>query len=248
MTARDHRWVESKIAELEKLGQPYVIICGENLNLRNVVYRKPIGKWDAINYGHGLVPPHADVVVLNDVDTRIVGFEEALACMRATALDLAYCAVKPTMGPQREFYAIADPIRKRFHIFASGELMLVRRHVLDRLIPIPPCVGEDSYLLFKALELGYKTGFLRDTYAVTQRTANAKEEQAYKERTTLGVLQALDFSNPPPWIRLFYWLTPILALLLRPVGSAGQSWSKGMLRGFRLHLRGSSRTRFDSAN
>jgi len=86
-------------------------------------------------------------------------------------------------GPQVKFYRIADPIRKRFHIFVSGELMLFKRGVFGRLLPIPPCIAEGSYLLFKALELGYRALLYKSlykAYIITERTTDAIEEEAYE--------------------------------------------------------------------
>jgi len=50
---------------------------------------------------------------------------------------------------------------------------------------------EDSYMLFKTLELGYHAHFCAKTYVTTERTADAKTEEAYKARTTFGIYQAL---------------------------------------------------------
>ena len=200
--ARDRRNVKEKIMELEGMLVPYIIVCGEKLNYPNVVYREAKGKWDAINFGSQFIPKDINVVVLNDVDTRIHNFEHALSHLNDGA-DLVYCKVNVTKGPQVKFYRIADPIRKRFHIFASGELMLFKRGVFKRLLPIPPCIAEDSYLLFKALELGYRVHFCTKAYVTTERTANAIEEEAYKGRTTLGIYQVLKYAKPSPWIRAF---------------------------------------------
>jgi hypothetical protein len=30
--------------------------------------------------------------------------------------------------------------------------MIMRREVFEKVLPIPPCIAEDSYILFKALE------------------------------------------------------------------------------------------------
>jgi len=117
--------------------------------------------------------------------------------------DLVYCKVNVSKGPQVKFYRIADPIRKRFHIFASGEFMLFKRDVFRRVLPIPPCIAEDSYMLFRALELGYRAHLCTKTYITTERTTHAEEEETYKARTTLGIYQALKHTRPPPWIRIF---------------------------------------------
>jgi len=241
--ARDRRGVMEKIAELEAMRVPFVVVCGERLKHPNVVYREARGKWDAINFGSGFVPEDADVVVLNDVDTRIHNFEHALGHLNGKA-DIIYCKVNVTRGPQVKFYRIADPIRKRFHIFASGELMLFKRDVFKRVLPIPPCISEDSYMLFKALELGYRAHFCTKAYVTTERTSNAEEEEAYKTRTTLGIYQALKHTKPPPWIRMFYKLLPLAAPLLVLAGKDGRAWMKGINRALNAVLSGHYPTKF----
>jgi len=240
--ARDRRGVEEKVEELEGMRVPYVVVCGEEVDRPNVVYREARGKWDAINFGSKFVPEDADVVVLNDVDTRIHNFEHALSHLEEA--DLVYCRVSVARGPQVKFYRIADSMRKRFHIFASGELMLFKRGVFKRLLPIPPCVAEDSYLLFKALELGYRAHFCTKTYVTTERTANAVEEEAYKARTTAGIYQALTYTKPPPWIRAFYKLLPLAALLLVLTGEEGRAWARGIRRALSITLKRHYPTKF----
>ena len=44
--ARDKKYVDEKIEELKNLGVPYLIVCGEKLNHLNVIYRRPMGKYD----------------------------------------------------------------------------------------------------------------------------------------------------------------------------------------------------------
>jgi cellulose synthase/poly-beta-1,6-N-acetylglucosamine synthase-like glycosyltransferase len=241
--ARDRRGVMEKIAELEAMRVPFVVVCSEGLKHPNVVYREARGKWDAINFGSRFVPKDADVVVLNDVDTRIHNFEHALGHLNGKA-DIIYCKVNVTRGPQVKFYRIADPIRKRFHIFASGELMLMKRDVFERVLPIPPCIAEDSYILFKALELGYRANFCTGAFVTTERTANAEEEEAYKARTTLGIYQALKYARPPPWIRAFYKLLPATAPLLTLAGEDGRAWIKGIKKALSAILTGHHPTRF----
>jgi hypothetical protein len=241
--ARNRRWVPEKIRELEELEVPYIIVCGERLNRRNIVYREARGKWDAINFGSRFVPEEADVVVLNDVDTRIRNFEHALSHLKGGA-EIVYCKVSVSKGPQVKFYRIADPIRKKLHIFASGELMLIDRRAFDRLLPIPPCMAEDSYILFKALELGYRAHFCTKAYVTTERTADAKTEEAYKARTTLGIYQALKYTRPPLWIRTFYRLLPFTAPLLALAGEDGRAWMKGIGRALSATLKGHHPTRF----
>jgi cellulose synthase/poly-beta-1,6-N-acetylglucosamine synthase-like glycosyltransferase len=241
--ARDQRHVREKIMELEGMRVPYLIVCGKRIDHPRVVYREAGGKWDAINFGSQFIPKDADVVVLNDVDTRIHNFEHVLSHLYDDA-DLIYCKVNVTRGPQIKFYRIADPIRKRFHIFASGELMLIKHRVFKRVLPIPPCIAEDSYILFKALELGYRAHFCTKTYVTTDRTANAKEEEAYKARTTLGVYQVLKHTRPPPWIKTFYALLPIAAPLLALAGEDGKAWMRGVRRAISMILTGHNPTKF----
>ena len=47
--ARDRKHVEEKIAELKNLNVPFLIVCGEKINNSNVIFRKAMGKYDAIN-------------------------------------------------------------------------------------------------------------------------------------------------------------------------------------------------------
>jgi cellulose synthase/poly-beta-1,6-N-acetylglucosamine synthase-like glycosyltransferase len=241
--ARNRKNVEKKIMELENMRVPYVIVCGERLNHPGVVYREARGKWDAINFGSQFVPKDADVVVLNDVDTVIHNFEHVLSHLKGGA-DIVYCKVNVPKGPQVKFYRIADPIRKRFHIFASGELMLMKRDVFERVLPIPPCIAEDSYMLFKALELGYHAHFCTKAYVTTKRTGSAEEEEAYKARTTLGIYQALKYARPPPWIRAFYKLLPAAAPLLTLAGEDGRAWMTGIRNALSAILTGHYPTRF----
>jgi cellulose synthase/poly-beta-1,6-N-acetylglucosamine synthase-like glycosyltransferase len=241
--ARDQRHVREKIMELENMRIPYLIVCGEKMDHPKVVYREARGKWDAINFGSQFVSKDADVVVLNDVDTRIHNFEHVLSHLY-DGIDLVYCRVNVTKGSQVKFYRIADPIRKRFHIFASGELMLIKREVFKRVLPIPPCIAEDSYILFKALELGYRAHFCTKTYVITERTINTKEEENYKARTTLGIYQALKYTRPPPWIRTFYGLLPMAAPLLALAGDDGKAWMRGIKRAVGMILTGHSPVKF----
>ena len=219
--------MQRKIAELSGSDIRFVIICGERTDYPNVIYRKARGKWDAINFARRFVPDGTFVVALNDVDTTLCNLDSALECLEAHA-DLVYCAVHVAFGPQKKFYKILDPIRKRLHVAASGELMLVKKSVLDKVLPIPPCTAEDSYILFKALGLGYKCQFCSETYVTTSRTKNAREEEEYKARTTLGVYQALTYAKATPVIRLFYASLPLAAPLLALAGNDGRAWARGI--------------------
>lgn len=241
--ARDRNHVESKIAELDEMDMPFLVVCGEKVNHPSVVYREAKGKWDAINFGSRFVPTEFDVIVLNDVDTRIHNFEHALQYLDAK-IDLVYCRVKVSEGPQAKFYRILNPIRRRFHVAASGELMLVKKRVFERIMPIPPCIAEDSYILFKALEMRYRAHFCIKTYVTTERTADAKEEEDYKTRTTLGIYQALKYTKPPPWIRAFYKLLPLTSLLLAVAGEDGMAWVRGIRKAVKANITKNHPTKF----
>jgi len=221
--------------ELEEMRVPFLVICGEKVDHPNVMYREAKGKWDAINFGSQFVPKSVEVVALNDVDTRIHGIDHALNHLNAK-IELVYCGVNVSKGPQMKFYKILDPIRRMLHVAASGELMLVRRRVFERVLPIPPCFAEDSYILFKALELGYRAHFCTRAYVATERTVDAREEEAYKTMTTLGIYQSLKYTRPPPWIRIFYILLPLTAPLLVLAHEDGRAWASGIERAVKAHI------------
>jgi hypothetical protein len=225
--ARDLQNVKEKIVELEQMKVPFLIVCGEKTHYPHVVYRKARGKWDAINFGARFVPDQCNVIVLNDVDTKIYNFEKALLSLNGR-YGIIYCKVKVSSGPQVKFYKLLDPIRGIMHVAASGEIMLIKRTVWKRVLPIPPCIAEDSYILFRALELCYQAHFCSETYVTTERTADSKREEEYKARTTLGIYQALTYTKPPIWIRLFYLLLPVAAPLLGFAGEDGRAWTRGI--------------------
>ena len=241
--ARDAKNVPQKIAELETLNTPFIIVCGQKFNHPSVVYREAKGKWDAINYGAQFVPKDAETILFNDVDTSIHNFKFALECIRSKA-DIVYCRVSVSEGPQVMFYRILNPIRQKFHICASGEFMLVKRKVFDTIIPVPPCIAEDSYILFRALELGYRAYFCIEAYVTTKRTSNLKDEKAYKARTTLGIYQALDYSKPSIIIRLFYYTLPVFSPLLFLAGENGVAWSDGIREAVKAKIRKKEITKF----
>lgn len=233
--ARNRQHVERKIAELEEMGVPFLVVCGEKVNHPAVVYRAVRGKWDAINFGSSFIPKESRVIVLNDVDTRIHNFGYALNCLNGKVC-LVYCKVNVSKGPQVKFYKILDPIRMRFHVAASGELMLMKRDVFERVLVLPPCLAEDSFILFKVLELGYRAHFCAGAYVTTERTVNADEEEAYKSRSTLGIYQALKYAKPPPWIRVFYILLPLISPLLALAGEDGRAWVKGIRKAVKANI------------
>jgi cellulose synthase/poly-beta-1,6-N-acetylglucosamine synthase-like glycosyltransferase len=236
--ARDERHVNEKIAELKSLGVPYLVVCGKNINHLNVVYREPKGKFDAINFGARFVPENADVVVLNDVDTKIHNFQAALQHFKRKEVALVFARVSVKEGPQRWFYVFLDFLRRRLPIAASGELMLIRRSVLMKILPIRPCKAEDSYILFKVLELKHKAVFCEESYVETERTKTAEKEEDYKRRTVAGIYQALAYSKPPYLVKLFYVLLPFACPLLLVLGKRGYFWTKGILLGLIDFLRG----------
>jgi len=241
--ARDRQHVEKKIEELESMGASFIIVCGERFRHPNVVFREAFGKWDAINYAAKFLPIEAKVIIFNDVDTTIHNLNCVFKYLDSPA-DLIYCRVQVPDGPQVKFYRLLDPIRARFHIAASGELMVVKKKVFQKVLPVPPCIAEDSYILFKALELGYRAYFCRDAYVTTKRTSNHKEEERYKGRTTLGIYQALSCTKPPLVIRIFYLMLPLFAPLLAFGGKDGAAWAKGINKAVKANLTKKQVTKF----
>jgi len=236
--ARDERHVNEKIKELKSLGVPYLIVCGKKINHPNVVYREPRGKYDAINFGVEFVPGDVDVVVLNDVDTKIHNFQAALQHFKRKEVALVFVRVSVKEGPQRLFYVFLDFLRRRTPIAASGELMLIKRNVLREILPIRPCKAEDSYILFKVLELKHEAVFCEECYVETERTKTAEKEEVYKRKTVTGIYQALAYSEPPYLVKIFYVLLPMACPWFLVLGRKGYFWMKGILLGLMDYLRG----------
>jgi len=236
--ARDEKHVDEKIEELKVLGMPYLIVCGRNLNHPNVVYREPKGKYDAINFGSQFIPEDTDVVALNDVDTKIRNFQAAVRLFSSGDVALVFVKVSVREGPQKLFYAILNPIRRRVLTAASGELMLIRRDMLMKILPIRSCKAEDSYILFKILEFKRKAVFCEECYVETERTKTAEKEEIYKRKTVAGIYQALAYTKPPVIIKLFYFLLPFACPSLLIIGKKGYFWMKGILLGLTDYLRG----------
>jgi len=236
--ARDEKHVAQKIQELKVLAVPFLIVCGSKLNSPNVIYRTPRGKYDAINFGFRFIPEDTAVVVLNDVDTGIKNFKDALCQFQS--YDIALLFAKPCIkeGPQMLFSRMLDQIRRRLLVTAAGDLMLIRYDVFRKIVPIPTCKAEDSYLLFKVLELGYKCVFCEKCYVETEKTKTLEKEEIYKRRTVCGIYQALSYTNPPYAIKIFYTLLPIFSPLLLFFGRKGYSWMKGILGGLIDYLQG----------
>lgn len=236
--ARDEKHVSEKIEELRALGMPYLIVCGKNLNRPNIFYRKPMGKYDAINYGFQFVPEDTDIVALNDVDTRIRNLDSALQLFGSKNVGLVFVKVCVEEGPQQLFYGFLDSIRRRLLVTASGELMLVRRNVLKEIVPIKPCKAEDTYLLLKVLEAKFKCVFCEECWVETRRTKTAEKEVAYKRKTVTGLYQAISYTHGPSLVRLFYILLPFMSPLLLVLGKRGYFWMQGILLGLTDFLRG----------
>jgi cellulose synthase/poly-beta-1,6-N-acetylglucosamine synthase-like glycosyltransferase len=236
--ARDSSFLSKKIGELDRLGRPYIIVCGEKVNHPRVVHRSPRGKYDAVNFGLQFVPPGTDVVVFNDVDTEIHNFEAALNVIKDQRISMVFARVKVFEGPQLMFYTFLDPLRRRVPIAASGELMLVRMDALMSITPLRACKAEDSFMLFKILEEGRRAVFCEECYVTTQRTSEDKEEEAYKRRTVGGIYQALAMTRPPVAVRFFYTFLPLVSPLLLILRKKGLYWMKGILSGFVDYARG----------
>lgn len=236
--ARDELGLERKSAELDGLGYPYIIVCGKQVRLKNVVYRRPIGKYDAINFGMRFIPTDADLIVFNDVDTVIHGLDSGLELFRDKTISLVFARVNVESGPQLSFYSLLDSVRTRVPIAASGELMLIRHGVLEEIVPLKACKAEDSYILFKVLEKGGKAMLCNNCEVRTKRTVAPEEEESYKRRTVGGIYQALSMTKPPIIVRLFYSLLPFVSPLLLLSGKKGYYWAKGILSGYVDFLRG----------
>ena len=105
--ARDAVKLLEKTRELDALGYSCVIVCGEKVSYPNVVYRQPMGKFDAINFGLKLVPSDCDVVALNDVDTRArtkleVDFNQASAKKNITLVEIS--SISSLVGNSRVYW------------------------------------------------------------------------------------------------------------------------------------------------
>jgi len=236
--ARDRQFIEKKIGELDQLRLSYLIVCGERVNHPNVMYREQRGKYDAINYGFRFIPEDVDIVALNDVDTHIGNLKPALKMFDSDKVALVFAKVYAKEGPQNLFLSIFRSLRAKLPLAASGDLMLIRREALKRALPIKPCKAEDSYLLFKILEAGYKIGDCEECYVEGEKTKKANEEEGYKRRTVAGIYQALAHTNPPYQVKLFYLLLPFVSPVLLILGKRGFFWMKGILLGLTDYLRG----------
>ncbi len=230
ISARTAAEARSKIPEIESLGFPYVIVCGEECQLPGVIYRKARGKWDAINFGAEHVKP-CDLVCLNDADTRIVNLAAALDAFDDPLLALTFCKVSVTEGPQRMFYRLLDLFRRAMPLVASGELMIFREEAFRNVLPLEECKTEDNLALFKVMRNGGKVRFIEDCYTITNRTETWDEETAYKRRTVSGIYHALSVARPPFPVKAFYFLLPLSLPAFLLLGRGGLAWISGILQG-----------------
>lgn len=238
--ARDLNGVHQKHMELEKLGLRHVIISGEPSLEDHVVYRTPRGKFDAINFGLKHIPEDAEIVVLNDVDTRIVNYDHAFRHFTDPRVGLIFTSVELPEGAHSTFNRLIDSIRHHFIIAANGELMFIRRDVLKRVTPIPPCKAEDTLILFRTLKIGYRAIFETDCHVLTSRTSSAslRNEQIFKRKVVCGIYQALYLGDASLSIKLFYSILPFASPFLLAAGRKGWFWMVGILWGLVDFLKG----------
>jgi hypothetical protein len=243
--ARDRHGVEAKVSELEALHVDYLIVCGESMPGDHILFRPRAGKYDALNAGIAQVLPGADVIVLNDVDTHLPDLSGPIEALSRSGADMVFCRVAVESGPQQRFYRLLDLLRDYLPIAASGELVIVRASALERLLPMPPTLAEDTWLLFKFRELRRKVVFWTATAVTTRRTETLAEEVAYKQRTVCGIYQALTITRPGALVTLFYGILPFIAPALLLTGPGGRAWWSGIWRGVRDYLRGTQSGSFD---
>jgi len=236
--ARDRKNIKEKIRELINLRAPYLIVCGEPLNHPNVVHRKPMGKYDAINFGAELVPKEAEIIALNDVDTKIYNFHAALKYFNSEKTALVFVKTVVIGGPQNKFIVYEDAIRRHILITAGGGLMLIRHNILKEILPIRGCKAEDTYILFELLKRKFHVVFCEECCVEQKITKSEKKEEDYKRKVVTGIYQALHYAKPPPPIRLFYTLLPFMSPSLLVLGRKGYYWMKGILLGFLDYIRG----------
>jgi cellulose synthase/poly-beta-1,6-N-acetylglucosamine synthase-like glycosyltransferase len=236
--ARDKTHVFDKINELQGLGFPFKIVCGEKIDHPNVIYQPARGKFAAINFGFTQLPSNVKIVAMNDVDTKIHNLGIALRYFSDKKIGLVFGTELVNEGPQKLFFQIFNPIRKLIPAAGSGELMLVRKDVLSKIVPIKACKAEDTLILFKVLEAGHKVVFCEKCYAETERTKTAEKEEPYKRKTVTGIYQAMKYSHPPIIIKLFYLVLPLASPILIIMGKKGYFWMRGILLGLMDYLRG----------
>jgi hypothetical protein len=236
--ARDRRHVWNKITELDGLRVRYAIVCGERIEHPRVAYRPPRGKFDAINYSLNLIPEETDTVIYNDVDTWRIDYKPLLKCLEDKKVGMAYAPELVAEGPQTTLNTIFSPLQKRIPLFATGELIAIRKRILENILPLKPCKAEDTYMMFKVLELGYKVIQCDESPVPTHRTKEASKEEQYKTKVITGIYQALSLTRPPALTRLAYFLLPVISPIFMILGAKGYYTTKGIILGILLYLRG----------
>jgi hypothetical protein len=105
-------------------------------------------------------------------------------------------------------------------------------------VPLKPCKAEDSYILFKVIELKQRVALSEECFVETERTKSPRSEEEYKRKTVCGIYQALSYTNPSISIKLFYAILPFMSPFLLFLGASGYFWMKGILLGLNDYLKG----------
>lgn len=236
------RFIEYYLNFLRKIGASFIIISGAKHQDGTVIYRDPRGKYDVINYSLKFIPNNASIVIFLDADVIEPPIEECVRVFRENGLDLAFPALEILDNTrQRLFTRILDEIRRHLSLItANGEMMIIKADKLPYLLPLPPCKAEDTLLLFRALERGFRVEFLSNIHVKTIRPYyTLVDEELYKRRVTCGIYQALSMvKHLPALIRIFYKVLPLLSPLLIVLERTGISFAKGIIRGYCDYLLG----------
>lgn len=239
IVTRDLRALGDKLKSFDDLEIDYVIISGEPSRNPRVRYREPMGKFDALNYGFDLIPQNKSLVILNDSDTIVENIEKGFEWFSDPRVGLVHGSIQVTGGPQVLFYRILYGVMNLIGpVVANGEFMIIRKNVLKKIVPLPPCKAEDSLLAFRVLQAGLKVVRDNRITVITTRTKRASKEEDYKRINVCGLYQALSLSSPPIMIRVFYSVLPLFAPLLLIAGGTGRFWLRGIIEGFVDYLRG----------
>lgn len=240
--SKNGKFIDYKINECQKLKINYIIISGKKIEKPKIVYIPPKGKYDAINSSTKYIPKNTEIIILNDDDTFRISHILPLLIhiVKKGYADLVFPRLEIIDSPQKIFTKFLDFIRKHFLLItANGELMVMTKKVFDEILPIPPCKAEDTYIIFKALEKGYKVRYIWEKSIITiRKTKTPEQEINYKKRTVTGIYQALSYSTPPLSIRIFYYLLPFIIPLFIPLGKYFRAWAKGILLGYINYLLG----------
>jgi hypothetical protein len=108
------------------------------------------------------------------------------------------------------------------------------------MTPLPPCKAEDTYMMYEAMNLGYRVVFTSSCYVLTSRTSSLslKNEERYKRKVVCGIYQALSLTDVPPLTKLFYIILPFASPLLLVAGRKGFFWMRGIILGLVDFLKG----------